>query len=293
MQGLRTQLITLRWVKSCAVLCVTFMAMGCATPDDVPFQYSEQIMVPESDDAVMLVSDECEYASEVVSGRVVDEGGRPIFESPVVICPARADGSKVCVGPVLTDHRGHWRLTIPQAYQCATTVSYRISPPLSSDGPSVSCLFRPEGDAVVDVSETVLPTFDAATEPLIEAPVTVGVSINVDENHSNIARDAIQTSIQLATKISTHCKHESELFRFGIWPDGPAQGVYLTEVFLPEISDGQQVTLGILGGLYTPVNDEILEEGQLFHVGRAVVRNQRAVFDLELPALGWFVVQVE
>jgi hypothetical protein len=56
---------------------------------------------------------------------------------------------------------------------------------------------------------------------------------------------------------------------------------------VPNVADGTTVTVSLIGGLFTLIEDEVLGEGQFFELAQGVVMGGNLELDTQLPAFGW------
>ncbi len=243
-------------------------------------------------DEPMHVSDTergCEDRLNAIEGRVVDEVGEPVAYAAVVACPTLSNGVKVCIGPIRTDDDGQWAIEFEVEHQCVLDLSIRVTGP-GADSVSVSCAMAQFGDASFGLGNITLPTVH--TEWLDGADGDIG-AIRLEA--TSAAGEAVLGAAFFASldidQVPSRCRQSEEVGRFAVYPNGPVDRVSIRHIDLPTVSDGVRVSLSVMGGLFTLVEDEMVGEGTFLECADGVVRGGRLTLDTPLPALGWVSIR--
>lgn len=275
-----------------------YMLVGCGESTLQSTQRSMHIDVREEEqtheatdpfevDAVQ--NDHCDAKTAHIEGEVIDESG-PLRDIPVLVCPTYASGVKLCLGPIYTDEGGQWQLTLPPDQGCITKLSVRASDP-SSTHPALSCHISAPSSGTLSVGRFYLPTLHAHGDAQDSETLEVGpmrLTHDGDETSSNW--EMLSWATIEAERLPGICRFENEVRRIAVWPDGPANGVAVTTIDLPDVPSGTVVALHLIGGLYSMTGETLVPEGTLHELGRAYVEDGVAEFDLELDNFGWFLV---
>ena len=280
------------------ILLCGYLLVGCGESTPQSTEMAMQMEVREEDESSEWIeasegdaseNDHCDAKTANVEGVVIDESG-PLSGLPVLVCPSYASGVKLCLGPIYTNVRGQWQLSLPSDQGCITSLSVRASDP-SSAHPALSCHISEPNLETLSIGRLFLPTLQAhgdTQDPEILEVGPMRLTHGGDNTGSNM--ETLSWATIQADRLPHICRFEDELGRIAIWPDGPADGVSVTTIDLPDVPSGTAVELHLIGGLYSMVGDTLIPEGTLHKLGRGYVEDGVAEFNLELDNFGWFLV---
>ena len=122
------------------ILLCGYLLVGCGESTPQSTEMAMQMDVREEDESSEWIeasegdaseNDHCDAKTANVEGVVIDESG-PLSGLPVLVCPSYASGVKLCLGPIYTNVRGQWQLSLPSDQGCITSLSVRASDPSSA-----------------------------------------------------------------------------------------------------------------------------------------------------------------
>jgi hypothetical protein len=229
----------------------------------------------------------CSNPVNRIRGRVVDDDGVAISDAAVVACPKLLDGVKVCIGPIRTDASGEWSIAFDAPHQCQVSLSVRATN-TAQDGGSVSCALSTEQGGTLTLGNIKVPTMHNEWILNTDPDVSIGaVTLEATSQNGASLLEASVFAVLEIDEVPLPCQQSGELGRFAVYPDGPAEDVNLRRIHVPNVADGTTVTVSLIGGLFTLIEDEVLGEGQFFELAQGVVMGGNLELDTQLPAFGW------
>ena len=285
-------------IVTCVLLCFGTACHGVVTDEGHDVSLEGLGDVSDLDDTLgqdgsrplERTNEGCLTTLRAIQGTVVDESGQGLADVALVACPTLADGVKVCIGPMLTDVSGHWSMEFDEAHQCPVELSIRATDTVN-EGPSVSCRINSLDGGHMDLGILTLPSLNS--EAILDQAQQIrlgGVTLEStsEEGHALMGKTSFATLS--VGQIPRRCRVGTELTRFALWPDGPVSDIKIRQVHVPHLEDGVRVSISLIGGLFTFIEEDVLPEGYFFEIAQAQVSEGKLELDMDLPAFGWFSI---
>jgi len=281
------------------LFALLFLAPGCASPGASVAGDRPELELTLED---RTAPDTCSaHWVAGVRGRVVDPTGGPIREGIVQMCLRLEDGTQLCQSPKPIDN-GWYAVVIPEEFRCLQQVTLRAT---QVNQPVSTTFCRTQMNptyGVLDVAEELIlhelqtpadrpPMGDEASMRTVTFPS--GLSMDVvpsDFEFSDVYDELAAAPVPLD---GAPCFVDQAPDLLGLWALGPESGIEPgVALRIPEttgLPDGTPVELWLVGGTFTLLGDEVLEEGVFAPIGTGTVTGGMIQTDpgSELPYLSW------
>jgi hypothetical protein len=185
---------------------------------------------------------------------------------------------------------GDWDIEFEQSHRCQRGLSIRTTN-TEQFGGSVSCALNPLIGGAVELGDIKVPSLHDQWTQQSHGEFNTGRLTLKTTSQAGVSllEETIFTALDIED-VARACRQGDELARFALFPDGPASGVNLRRIQLPDVEDGARVSVNVIGGLFTLIEDEVLGEGQLYELAEGIVMSGSLELDIPLPAFGWLSV---
>ncbi len=287
-----------------AVLLGVLLALGLSSacgPSAAPLDARAEPDAAPSDAAADAPHAPCSAAAiDVVTGRVVDDGGSPVASARPQLC-ARLDpdGRLVCLSPPITDAEGRFVIEVPSEVRCMQSAAMRALLPGGSFATSYCPVeLGPAAGGALDIASALeLFAVERAITPTLGDPTVVREVVLGDVLALEVAPDEVGGAADyarlgaVAIEPSRSCVPSARSLAglIAAMPEASTSAPF--RVRDAALAPGTAVDLHVIGGLGTVLADGTeVGEAELVRFGAGVVGADGWITPdpgVRLPHLGW------